>query len=115
MINISEIRKKVFARDMFTCRRCGNRKQSVLSMAHRIKSGKGSVNYIKKYMMNNFRFSITKQEVQTILYHADNLIVACRGNCNDSYNIFNQPVNRDRLMIAIFRKAVLAKYAEITC
>ena len=75
-------------------------------MAHRIKSGKGSENYVISFIFHEYNETITKKEAKEILYDPENLITACRGNCNDSFNLFFKPLERDALIKKIYEKII---------
>ena len=92
-----ETRNYVLMRDCYTCQRCGkNVYISQLQIAHRIKSGKGTLNHIKK----NFSVDkMTDKDIkENIIDHPLNLVTTCSLRCNDSFNVFNNPVERDKLL-----------------
>ncbi len=95
----SEFRYRIFARDFFTCKACGAPNRGQLSIAHRIKSGSGTVKYIKRLYPG-----LTAKQIDNIIDHPDNLITACRGKCNDSQNVFYKPEIRDELLKSIYIK-----------
>lgn len=88
----SQKRYEIFARDFFQCRRCGATGQEKLTLAHRIKSGVGSEEFLIKYFEAVYNISLQKKQARDILDHELNLVTACRGKCNDSMNIFFNPV-----------------------
>jgi len=49
-------------------------------------------------------YLVTRTESKDILDDPDNLVTACSGSCNDSQNIFFNPVERDKLMDKILQK-----------
>jgi hypothetical protein len=103
-----ETRKKVFVRDFFTCRRCG--KAGANQLAHRIHSGKESCRYIQNFISSRYGVDLTKTFInEDILNHPDNLVVACSLPCNDSFNIFYKPVQRDKLIIEIYESVTQSR------
>ena len=97
-----DVRELVFARDFYVCQKCGNNEN--LGIAHRIKQGHGTINYIKKFVMKKYNLTLKKYQILEIINDPLNLVVACNGACNDSFNIFNKPVQRDELIIKILYK-----------
>ena len=100
----------IMERDLYICQRCGkNRNQAKLEIAHRIKQGKKTskknqtVNFIKKFMIENYDIYIKKSDAIDIIDHEYNLVVSC-DICNSSFNLFNKPVPRDELLIQILIK-----------
>jgi len=101
-MNLQELRYNIFSRDFFTCQKCGATGHEKLSMAHRIKSGKQSQNYIIQFIYDEYDVMINKKQADEILYNEKNLVTACRGNCNDSFNIFYKQEQRDFLIKKIW-------------
>ena len=73
-----------------------------MSLAHRIKSGKGTEEYIRKYIIRKHNKYLTKRQIDEIIDSRLNLVTACRGKCNDSFNTFNNPEARDKLIDEIW-------------
>lgn len=95
-------RFEIFQRDGFTCQCCGYfGNMSNLSVAHRIKQGKGTLNFIKKFLAKNNIYYNNSFITDNMINHEKNVVVACRGACNDSFNIFFNPVERDKLLMEI--------------
>ena len=92
-------REHIFARDSYTCCNCG---QPVLKgqpqIAHRIKQGKGTENYLKKYIMSKYGIFAKPVLIKRIVHHEKNLRSTCCLSCNDAQNIFYKPEQRDRLV-----------------
>lgn len=103
MIN-SDKRYRIFARDFFTCQLCGATGQEKLTLAHRIKSGKGTEEMIAKYFRMVHKKELSKKEIDWIIDDEDNLVTACRGSCNDHFNIFFDPVKSVEILNLIARK-----------
>ena len=78
--------------------------QSKLSLAHRIKQGVQSEKFIYKYMIEHYNLDLSNKQIKQIIHHPENLVVACRGACNDSFNIFYKPVERNELLEKIIDK-----------
>ncbi len=97
-------RYEIFARDFFTCQRCG--KTGIgLTVAHKIKRGVGSQEWLISYMLKNCEIlHVKKSTAEDILDDPDNLVTACFGRCNDSYNIFHKLAQRDELINGILKK-----------
>jgi hypothetical protein len=96
----------ILERDKYTCRECGRTYQRTgsIQLAHRIKQGKGSENYILKFYYQHFGQSISLKMAREILNHPDNLVSVCSLKCNDRQNIFFNPVERDKLLLKIIGK-----------
>lgn len=96
----------ILERDNFTCQECGKKFQATgsVQLAHRIKKGKGSENYVLKFYYQNFGQSISLKMAREILNHPDNLVSVCSLKCNDRQNIFFNPVERDKLLLKIIGK-----------
>lgn len=97
----SQKRYEIFSRDFFICQRCGSIGQDKLTLAHRIKSGVGSEEYLIKYFDAIYNISLQKKQARDILDHEFNLVTACSGNCNDSFNIFFKPNEMNGLIYRI--------------
>ena len=94
---------KVIIRDFYTCQRCGKSPGiNGLQIAHRIKSGSGTMEYVKNYLFycgDRWTKPLTDKEITNkIIDHPLNLVTTCSLAHNDSYNIFNNPIERDKLL-----------------
>ena len=98
------LRKAIFKRDSFTCQACGATDHHI-TMAHRIKQGEGSIKYIKKYAIMKFQRELTTDQIDMIINNPRNVVTACTGACNDSFNIFNKEVIRNQLLDAMLEDA----------
>ena len=84
-------RYRIFIRDMFTCKRCNKRFhgwQGKLQIAHRIKQGEGSINWIRGELRKRGIDKSDKWIEDKIIDHPDNVVTVCSLTCNDSFNIF---------------------------
>jgi hypothetical protein len=89
-------------RDNFQCQRCGKPCQTV---AHRICKSKSNKYFIMRYLYSEKKELVTYIGVDRYIHHQFNLVTACTGNCNDSYNIGNKPVYVKRLVDLIYSQA----------
>ena len=102
-IDIECTRELVYKRDGGVCENCKKVLQyTQFQMAHRIKKGKGSEDFIKRYALNYYNKQITTKEAQKILNHEKNLATTCPGACNDAMNIFYNPLKRKLLIDKIW-------------
>lgn len=108
----SEVRKQVLIRDFFSCQRCGKSPGvNGLQIAHRIKSGTGTEKYIQFYLETvQHQEWFLKDIREKIIDHPLNLVTTCSLSCNDSFNIFNNPEERDRLINKILINLVDADF-----
>lgn len=99
--------KSIVVRDVFNCQQCGMTvNYDNCQLAHRIKSGSGSVKYIENYLQSKQIYKSKKFIQDTILSHPDNLVTTCSLKCNDKCNIFFNPVKRDELLENILKKVL---------
>lgn len=104
-------REQILNRDNWSCQRCGCTDLGKLGIAHRIKQGKQTVNFIKKLWPK-----MTKKYIEDeIINHEFNVVVACNEGCNDSYNIFYNEVERNKLLAQILTNLEIRKVFEVTC
>lgn len=96
--------EEIYIRDSYTCQKCGCSDQSKLSIAHRIKQGTQTAKQIYKYMIQNHNVYLNKAQINKIIHHSYNRVAACQKECNDSFNIFYKPVERDNLLEKIILK-----------
>lgn len=96
------LRNAIFKRDKYTCQECGATDHHI-TMAHRIKQGEGTVKYIRKYAIMEFQLELTDDQIDLVINNPYNVVTACAGACNDSFNIFNDPVSRDSLLEKMLR------------
>lgn len=104
-------REEILRRDNWSCQRCGCTDLSKLSIAHRIRQGSGSIKTIKKLWPK-----LTKKYIEDeIINHEFNVTIACNVACNDSFNIFFNKVERNKLLAQILTNLEIRKVFEITC
>jgi hypothetical protein len=102
-----EQRYRIAARDFFSCQKCGKAVGTNGQVAHRIKQGKGSEKYIQNYLIQNYEiFKKLSWIRENIIDNGMNVVYCCSLQCNDSFNIFNKPVERDELLEKIIKKVV---------
>lgn len=96
----------IFIRDGYVCQRCGkNQSESRLTIAHRIRKGSNSEKWVYNFVLEKYGKELKTGFIrEEILNHPDNLVVACAGACNDSYNVFFKPIARNHLLIVILKK-----------
>jgi 5-methylcytosine-specific restriction endonuclease McrA len=104
-----ETRMKVIIRDMYTCQVCGKQPSLTgLQIAHRIKSGKGTEKYIQFFLESVCHKELFLKEIrEQIIDHPKNLVTTCSLRCNDACNIFNNQVERDKLIIELLQNTQL--------
>lgn len=96
-----EIRKKVIIRDFYTCKRCGKTPGlSGLQIAHRIRNGSTAIKNIK----NKYPELTDKYIQDNIIDNIRNLVTTCSSNCNDSFNLFFNEAESDRLLNTIINE-----------
>lgn len=101
--DIEEVRERVYLRDDGICQKC--KKKGGLynfQLAHRIMKGSQSERTIMNFIRDKYQTYITRVQAREILNHEDNLQLMCPGDCNDSANIFFNPVERDELIKKIW-------------
>lgn len=109
-------RLNIFVRDRFICP-CGNQidKHGTPQLAHRIKSGKGSENYLMKFIWGEYQKDRGRRWVNEFIIDNElNLISCCSLKCNDNENIFFKPVARDELAKRIIDETECLKYERMT-
>jgi len=97
----------IFARDQYICQCCGKHVSTFNTpqIAHKIKSGKGSENHIASYIWEKYNKDRSKKWVKDyIIDNEMNLVSTCSLKCNDSFNIFFNPVERDALIDRIIEE-----------
>lgn len=102
---IGESMEKVYDRYNNTCQKCGkigNIFSGYLSVAHRIAQNQTSEKHIRNYIFNKYSYELRKKDIDKIIHHKYNTVLACKGNCNDSFNIFYNPLKRDNLIEKIY-------------
>lgn len=68
----NELRLKIFARDKYICKNCGEPISSgIPQLAHRIRATKGN---IRKYG-------------KPVIYHPDNMLSVCSVDCNNALQL----------------------------
>jgi len=103
--------QRIMARDNYTCMRCG--KTGIgLELAHRVKRGKGTAETLVKYFRQAYQKELSKKECEDIIDDDDNLVVACSGSCNSSYNIFFRPIEAVELIEKIGIKKGIISWGE---
>lgn len=111
-----DTRNDIFHRDGYKCVACGKHMQTYNScqIAHSIKSGKGSENHIMAYIWSKYKKDRSRRWVQDfILDNPLNLSTTCCLSCNDSRNIFFNPVERDALIDRIIEETECLKYEKM--
>lgn len=97
-------KKEVIIRDFFTCQTCG-----VIAIhpqiAHKIKQGDGTINYLK-YWLAKRNLEWTVKQIKEIVNHPLNVCTVCSGKCNDAQNIFFNDVKREDLLTKIFNDLI---------
>lgn len=76
-------------RDNFICQKCQT--PNTFTVAHKISKSIANKKIVIRLYYEMFRERITMKKATDILNHNFNLITACNGNCNDSYNCGNNP------------------------
>ena len=102
-------RQEIFCRDFYTCRVCSKpaRYYNSAQIAHCIKQGKGSEDYIMSFIQSEFNKDVSRKWIRdNIINHPDNLKLTCSLKCNDRCNIFNNPVEREKLLKSIIKKVL---------
>jgi len=101
-------RYEIIVRDRFVCQRCGKPVGVYGQLAHRVKSGKGTLKFIENFLQQNYNKVLTKKDIKNkIIDNKKNLVLTCSLACNDSYNIFNRPMERDELLREIIEEVIL--------
>lgn len=97
-------RKKIYSRDFFLCQRCFKGRNEVnLEIAHRIKQGDKrskknyTFNFIRNYVLEKHGIEVSKSQIIEIIDHDYNVVLSC-SKCNDYFNIFNKPEERNDLL-----------------
>ena len=99
MKNIDDQKLFIYERDNWQCQVCGNPNQSVLTIAHRIRQGKGTEKYLRKYLQTNF----SKNTIDEIVNNPLNMCLACAGACNSKVDITFNPVKVEKLLNEILK------------
>jgi 5-methylcytosine-specific restriction endonuclease McrA len=86
-------------RDNYICQKCG---KPALTVAHRICKSKANKYFIMRYLYSEKKELITYIGVNRYIHHPYNLVTACNGNCNDSYNIGMKPGKSKKLIELIW-------------
>lgn len=104
---IYESKKAIFARDNWRCQfpDCDVRGQENLQVAHRIKQGKGSEDYVMVFWYDQYGQSISRKYAQHIINHPFNMVASCPQH-NDAFNIFYKPEERDALLEKIHAESL---------
>ena len=72
-----------------------------MHIAHKIKQGKGSEDYIKSWLRDRGYDWTAKQIRADIINHPLNVRTVCSPKCNDAQNIFFNHIERDTLLVNI--------------
>lgn len=95
-------RKQIIIRDFFTCQTCG-KPANYPQIAHKIKQGKGSEEYIIKYIRENYGDDKTRTWIKkNVINSHKNVVTTCSLECNDAQNIFFNNEKRDSLIDEIY-------------
>lgn len=86
-------------RDNYICQKCG---KPALTVAHRIAKSKANKLFIFKYIYEKKQEFTSHANVNKMIHHQFNLVTACNGNCNDSYNIGMNPEKSKKLIELIW-------------
>ena len=103
-------RYRIFIRDMFTCQNCGKRFsgwQGKLQIAHRIKQGEGTLDWIEGELEKRSCTRSRKWIQDNIIDHPDNTVTACSLACNDSFNLFYNRIEADKLLDKILNNVLI--------
>ena len=99
---------EILIRDNFQCQCCGKVfPADKLQLAHRIMQARRSkltLKYIQNYIKYQYNKDITLKQAEYILHDEDNLVTTCSLACNSHFNIWNNPVKRNKLVIKIYEK-----------
>jgi hypothetical protein len=93
-------KRKIFIRDFFTCQTC-HAPDSYLHIAHKIKQGKGSEQFIKGWLATKGYDWSEKKIRDDIINHPYNVCTVCSPSCNDAQNIFFNTVAMENLLTDI--------------
>lgn len=98
---------EILARDFFTCQKCGcYGGQNQLQLAHGIMQARSSgmtIEYIINYIRDNYKVELSKKQGKDILNDEQNVFTSC-AKCNDYFNIFYNPLKRDKRIRDIYEK-----------
>ena len=76
-------RRQVIIRDFFTCQSCGDPVPNYkIQIAHRIKQGEGSENYIKDWLRGKGLDFSANRIRQDFINNERNVCVTCSSECN---------------------------------
>lgn len=109
-------RYRIFIRDMFTCQKCGKRFsgwQGNLQIAHRIKQGEGTLDWIEGEIERRSCTRSRKWIQDNIIDHPYNTVTACSLACNDSFNLFYNRIEADKLLDKILNNVLIEQKAEV--
>lgn len=105
MSRISDTKLRIFSRDLYRCQYKGCTVSGIgrIELAHRIKQGKGSIQYIIAWVYERHHRFISHGEAEEYLHNDLNLVTSCREH-NDYFNCFFDPVATESLLKKIEKK-----------
>ena len=71
-------RYEIIVRDRFVCQRCGKPVGVYGQLAHRVKSGKGTLKFIENFLQQNYNKVLTKKDIK-------NKIIDNKKNLEDDF------------------------------
>lgn len=103
---LKNVYKNVYARDAFMCQKCG---KPAIQIAHKIRQGSKTIKnpvikHINVDLLHIYNIDKSVNWIwENVIYNEDNLIASCQV-CNDSFNIWNKPVQAQELLDIIYLK-----------
>jgi 5-methylcytosine-specific restriction endonuclease McrA len=87
----SDVREKVFLRDLWQCQRCG---LPATEIAHKIAKTDSNVQQVQREYLPDRSLAWIREN---IINHQDNLVSSCR-ECNDYFNVGFNPVETCKII-----------------
>ena len=102
-----EQRQQIFARDMYTCQRCGATPGiSGLQIAHKMHQGKQTENWIIGVVSTEYGVSVSRAWVKrNVVDHAWNVATSC-PDCNSYFNLLFKRVEAKKLLDRILKNVI---------